>query len=162
MEITGTIKKGNELVYGAKVYITNAKNDFIDKTRIGVTNADGKFKIPAPTIIENGTTVIDTTKYIAFESTRPSGKGLKQLELGKLIYNFDTDSFPRDQELQEFTVTANKPPQQTTVTPTPTPKPVVQQPKVTKGDSKYWWVIPAFIGLVCAGGITYILIKNRK
>jgi hypothetical protein len=158
MQITGIIKKGNELVYGAKVYITNAQNDFIDKTRIGLTDADGKFKISAPTITENGVTTIDTTKYVAFESTRPSGKGIKQLENGKLSYNFDTDSFPRDQELQEFTVTGNKPTSQPTVTQQPVKAPA----KVTKQGSKYWWVLPAIIGLICAGGITYIVIKNRK
>jgi len=155
MELTGKVTKDNQSVYGAKVYITNATMDFVDKTRVTRTDADGKFKLPAPKITENGVEVVDDTKYIAFESNSPIGKGIKKLEKTKKEYNFDTENFVKEQqELQEFTVTANRP------TPTPTPQP---ETKTTpEKTNKYWWVLPSIIGLLCAGGITYLVIKNRK
>jgi hypothetical protein len=150
MELKGKITKDNQSVYNAKVYITNATMDFVDKTRITRTNSDGIFKLPAPTIDENGVQVLDTSKYIAFESYSPQGKGVKKLEKGKLDYNFDTENFPKEQEIAEFTVTANKP------TPQPEQKTTIDKP------NKYWWLLPSIIGLLCAGGIVYIVVKNRK
>lgn len=150
MELTGTIKKNNETVYGAKVYITDAKNSYVDKDRVARTNPDGKYKLPAPKITENGVEVVDDTKYIAFESNSPYGKGIKKLERGKTEYNFDTENFPKEKELEEFTITANK----------PTPQPEVKT--TPEKSNKYWWVLPSIIALLCAGGITYILVKNRK
>ena len=106
--------------------------------------------------------VIDTSKYIAFESYSPQGKGIKQLEKGITEYTFDTEKFPTTQELQEFTVSVTK--------PSTTPKPIITKspPTITKSETtppksnKYWWVLPSAIGLVCAGALAYILIKNRK
>ena len=158
MKLTGTIKKNNESVYGAKVYITDSKNSYVDKDRVGRTNADGKFSITAPIINENGVDIIDTNKYIAFESNSPQGKGIKQLEKGKTEYNFDTENFPSTQELQEFTVSVTKP---TTSSNTTTPKPTITKAN-TQMSNKYWWILPSTIGLICAGALTYILIKNRK
>jgi len=151
MELTGTIKKNNEAVYGAKVYITDAQNSYVDKDRVARTNPDGKYKLSAPKINENGIEVVDDTKYIAFESNSPIGKGIKKLERGKTEYNFDTENFPKEKELEEFTVNAKKPIPTNTEIKTTSLKP-----------NKYWWILPSIIGLLCAGGITYILIKNTK
>jgi hypothetical protein len=162
MKLTGKVTRYNESVYGAKVYITDANNSYVDKDRVGRTDPDGKFSIPAPIINENGVDVIDTSKYIAFESYSPQGKGIKQLEKGITEYTFDTEKFPTTQELQEFTVSVTK--------PATTPKPIITKspPTTTKSEptppksNKYWWVLPSVIGLLCVGGITYLVIKNRK
>jgi hypothetical protein len=162
MKLTGKVTRYNESVYGAKVYITDAKNSYVDKDRVGRTDPDGKFSISAPIINENGVDVIDTSKYIAFESYSPQGKGIKQLEKGITEYTFDTEKFPTTQELQEFTVSVTK--------PATTPKPIITKspPTTPKSETtppksnKYWWVLPSIIGLLCVGGITYLVIKNRK
>lgn len=158
MRLIGKITRYNESVYGAKVYITDSKNSYIDKDRVGRTNSEGQFSIPAPIINQNGVDMIDTSKYIAFESYSPQGKGIKQLQAGKTEYNFDTENFPTTQELQEFTVSVTKP---TTTTTTTTPTPTTTKSDTQK-TNKYWWLIPSIIGLVCAGALTYIVIKNRK
>ena len=92
MKLTGKVTRYNESVYGAKVYITDAKNSYVDKDRVGRTDPDGKFSISAPIINENGVDVIDTSKYIAFESYSPQGKGIKQYKihdfLGILLFLF--------------------------------------------------------------------------
>jgi len=162
MKLTGKVTRYNESVYGAKVYITDAKNSYVDKDRVGRTDPDGKFSISAPIINENGVDVIDTSKYIAFESYSPQGKGIKQLEKGITEYTFDTEKFPTTLELQEFAVSVTK--------PSTTPKPIITKspPTITKSETtppksnKYWWVLPSIIGLLCVGGITYLVIKNRK
>jgi hypothetical protein len=162
MKLTGKVTRYNESVYGAKVYITDSKNSYIDKDRVGRTDPDGKFSIPAPIINENGVDIIDTSKYIAFESYSPQGKGIKQLEKGITEYTFDTEKFPTTQELQEFTVSVTK--------PATTPKPIITKspPTTTKSEptppksNKHWWVLPSIVGLLCLGGITYLVIKNRK
>lgn len=162
MKLTGKVTSHNESVYGAKVYITDAKNSYVDKDRVGRTDPDGKFSIPAPIINENGVDVIDTSKFIAFESYSPQGKGIKPLEKGITEYTFDTEKFPTTQDLQEFTVSVTK--------PATTPKPIITKspPTTTKAETippksnKYWWVLPSAIGLLCAGALTYVLIKNRK
>ena len=156
MKLTGKVTSHNESVYGAKVYITDANNSYVDKDRVGRTDPDGKFSIPAPFINENGVDVIDTSKYIAFESNSPQGKGIKQLEKGITEYTFDTEKFPTTQDLGEFTVSATKP----IITKSPTPS--TKSETTPRKTNKYWWVLPSALGLICAGALTYILIKNRK
>jgi hypothetical protein len=158
MQLIGKVAKGNEGAYGAKVFITNSTMSVFDKNYAVRTDADGKFKINAPTTIENGVEVLDTTdKFIAFESYNPSGKGIKPLEKGKTTYNFDTENFVRETTLPEFTITADKP-----VVASVSTKPVENTKTTTPKANKYWWVLPTVIGVACLSAIAYILIKNRK
>ena len=161
MQLTGKISKGTEGAYGAKVFITNATMSVFDKNFAVRTDADGRFKLKAPTVIENGVEVLDTTdKFIGFESYSPSGKGVKPLEKGKTVYNFDTENFVRETTLPEFTVSVSKP-TKTPTTSTPTNPPIITKATPTK-KNKYWWILPVVIGVGCLSGIAYILIKNRK
>jgi hypothetical protein len=146
MQLTGKISNGMEGAYGAKVFITNATMSVFDKNFAGRTDADGRFNIKAPTVIENGVEVLDTTdKFIGFESYSPSGKGIKPLEKGKTEYNFDTENFVRETTLPEFTVSVSKP-TKTPTTSTPTNPPIITKATPTK-KNKYWWILPVVIGV---------------
>lgn len=155
--ITGIVLKKNESVYGAKVFISDDKGNLLLKEQATITDADGKYKLTIPTENINGEDVLKPAgNYISFISNSPSAKATMPLVKGVTNYNFDTEFFKGVQEVPEFTVTGTKP------APTPTPTSNVETKTEAIQTKKYWWLLPAIIGLVCAGGLTYILIKNRK
>ena len=147
MEITGKITKGADGVYNAKVFITDSKMALFDKNFAVRSDADGKFKLKVPTIIENGKEIIDfKDRYVAFESLSPSGKGIKALEKDKTEYNFDTENFVKETtDLPEFTVTATK-----KVDPVIPPK-----------KKNYWWIIPVALAVVGVGTLIYLKTKKK-
>jgi len=155
--ITGVVLKKNESVYGAKVFISDDKGNLLLKEQATITDADGKYKLTIPTENINGEEVLKQAgNYISFISNSPSAKATTPLVKGVTNYNFDTEFFKGVQEVPEFTVTGTK--------PAPAPKPTINVETKTAAiqTKKYWWVIPTIIGLLCAGGITYIVIKNIK
>ena len=157
--ITGIVLKKNESVYGAKVFISDDKGNLLLTEQATITDADGKYKLTIPTENINGEEVLKPAgNYISFISNSPSAKATTPLVKGVTNYNFDTEFFKGVQEVPEFTVTGTKP----TPAPTPAPTSNVETKKAPIQTKKYWWLLPAIIGLVCAGGLTYILIKNRK
>jgi hypothetical protein len=161
--ITGIVLKKNESVYGAKVFISDDKGNLLLKEQATITDADGKYKLTIPTENINGEEVLKPAgNYISFISNSPSAKATTPLVKGVTNYNFDTEFFKGVQEVPEFTVTGTKPAPKPTPAPTPAPTSNVETKIAPIQTKKYWWLLPAIIGLVCAGGLTYILIKNRK
>ena len=155
--ITGIVLKKNESVYGAKVFISDDKGNLLLKEQATITDADGKYKLTIPTENINGEEVLKPAgNYISFISNSPSAKATTPLVKGVTNYNFDTEFFKGVQEVPEFTVTGTKP------APKPAPTSNIETKTAPIQTKKYWWLLPAIIGLVCAGGLTYILIKNRK
>ena len=146
MNITGKISKGSETIYGARVFISDANGKLLDTKMAAVSDSDGKYSFPAPTVIENGIAVLDTTKFVSMTNNFPTAKATRKLEKGKTQYDFDVDFLGREQEHKEITITATRP-----------------KPKEEKKDTKslqtgpqkksYIWVIPIILGALTIGGI---------
>jgi hypothetical protein len=146
MNIQGKVVKGKESVYAAKVFISDSTGKLLDTKMAALTDSDGKYSILAPSIIENGVEVLDTTKFVTMTNYFPSAKATKPLVKGQSTYDFDLDFAGREQQIQEVTVTATR----------SKPKEVKQDTKSIKtGDKKksYIWVIPIVVGVLTIGGI---------
>lgn len=141
MNITGKISKGSEAVYGAKVFISDANGKLLDTKMAAVSDSDGKYSFPAPTIIENGVAVLDTTKFVSMTNNFPTAKATRKLEKDKTQYDFDIDFLGREQEHKEITITATRPKKDTK--------------SLQTGEKKksYVWVIPIVLGVLTIGGI---------
>ena len=146
MNIQGKVVKGKESVYAAKVFISDSTGKLLDTKMAALTDSDGKYSILAPSIIENGVEVLDTTKFVTMTNYFPSAKATKPLAKGQSTYDFDVDFAGREQQIQEVTVTATR----------PNPKEEKQDTKSIKtGDKKksYIWLIPVGLGVLIIGGI---------
>jgi hypothetical protein len=146
MNIQGKVIKGKESVYGARVFISDSTGKLLDTKMAAITDADGKYSILAPSVIENGVEVLDTTKFVTMTNNFPTAKATKPLAKGQSTYDFDVDFAGREQQIQEVTITAKR----------PAPKEIKQDTKSIKtGDKKksYIWLIPVGLGVLIIGGI---------